>query len=193
LTAGASGEAGTDGTGLAGASAGGTGNGGTNSGGTDSSMAGSEPGPTKMIDNPGFEDGPALWAPLGNCTTTIDSTNPRSGDNCLLVTNRTQAWEGPSYPLLGVLEAGASYSVSVWARAQMGTYPLTLTYKKRCSDDPSEGVYAQLGSRAVSTEWTELTGVVLAPDCTLLESVIYLDAGPIGESYWIDDTRLEAL
>jgi hypothetical protein len=191
LTAGTGGQAGSSGSG--GAGGGGTSSGGTSSGGTESSMAGTDSGPTNLFDNPGFEDGPALWAPLGNCTTTVDGTNPRSGENCLLVSNRTQAWEGASYPLLGILEPGLSYSIAVWARAQSGTYPITLTYKKRCTDDPGDGVYAQLGSRAVSTEWTELTGVVLAPDCTLLESVVYLDAAPVGESYWIDDTRLEVL
>jgi endo-1,4-beta-xylanase len=188
LTAGTGGQAGS-----AGSGGGGVGGGGAGNAGTESSTAGTDSGPTNLLDNPGFEDGPALWAPLGNCTTTLDTTNPRSGESCLLVSNRTQAWEGPSYPLLGILEPGLSYSLVVWARAQSGTYPITLTYKKRCTDDPSDGVYTQLGSRAVSSEWTELTGLVLAPDCTLLESVVYLDAAPVGENYWIDDTRLELI
>jgi hypothetical protein len=144
-----------------------------------------------LLTNGNFDTGPTLWAPVGNCSTALSTTNARSADSCLLTTNRTQLWEGPGYPLNGVLTAGDTYRVAVWVRAEAGSYSMNLTYKKRCTEDPPEGIYTQLGTRLVTTDWGELVGIILAPDCALLESVLYVEAAPIGESYCIDDTSIE--
>jgi carbohydrate binding protein with CBM4/9 domain len=144
-----------------------------------------------LLTNGNFDTGPTLWAPVGNCSTALSTTDARSADSCLMTTNRTQLWEGPGYPLNGVLTAGSTYRVAVWVRAEAGSYSMNLTYKKRCTEDPAEGIYTQLGTRLVTTDWSELVGVILAPDCALLESVLYVEAAPIGESYCIDDTSIE--
>lgn len=170
---------------------------GQSSGGTAGTGVIGQPdaGPVNLFANGSFDDGPSLWAPVGNCVTQLVTDSPRSDGNCLLTNNRTMDWEGPGYTLLGVVDAGITYEVKVWARAEAADaqYTLKLTYKKRCTEDPAEGVYSTLGSRVVTDEWTELTGLLVAPDCTLLESVLYVEGAPVGESYCIDDTSLMLL
>jgi carbohydrate binding protein with CBM4/9 domain len=168
------------------------GEGGAVDGAGGSSGAGVGGGETgNLLTNGNFDTGPTLWAPVGNCSTALSTTNARSADSCLMTTNRTQLWEGPGYPLVGVLTGGSTYRVAVWVRAEVGSYSMSLTYKKRCEDDPAEGIYTQLGTRVVTTDWSELVGIIVAPDCALVESVLYVEAAPVGESYCIDDTSIE--
>jgi hypothetical protein len=195
LTAGVS--AGTEGVaGAGGSSSGGAGEGGE--GGSSIGGGGAEPaepdaGTTNLFFNGGFEEDPSIWVPMGSCVTRRVTDNPRSGTYCLSTTDRTATWEGPGYLLTGILEPGQPYQVAVWARSEVGSYPLTLTYKRRCTDDPADGIYTQLGTRAVTTAWTELTGVLVVPECPLLESMIYVEGAPVGESFSIDDTSLHLL
>jgi hypothetical protein len=195
LTAGVS--AGTEGfAGGGGSESGAAGEGGE--GGTASGGGGAEPvapdaGATNLFFNGGFEDDPSIWVPMGTCVTRRVTDNPRSGTYCLSTTDRTATWEGPGYLLTGILEPGQTYQLEVWARSEAGSYPLTLTYKRRCTDDPADGVYAQLGTRAVTTTWTQLTGILVVPDCPLLESMVYVEGAPVGESFSIDDTSLYLL
>jgi hypothetical protein len=180
---GASGSAGTSG---------GTAGGGSGSGGTASEPEVDAGPPPNVIANGSFDDGPSLWAPVGNCVTQIVTDNPRSGENCLLTNNRTMDWEGPGYTLIARVEAGLSYQARVWVRTAPDATPYTLklTYKKRCTEDSADGVYLTLGSGVVTAEWTELTGILIPQDCTLLESVLYLDGAPVGQGFYIDDTSL---
>lgn len=152
---------------------------------------GSEVGePGNLFINPGFEDGPPAWVRLGNCTVSLSTTEPHSGAHCLVTSNRTQAWEGPSYDLTGRVTPGASYGVSVWVRAAVGSYPLSLTYSHRCPGD-AEQTYTPLAGIAATTVWTELTGTLVVPECSNPSpSVLYVDGGPIGDDYCIDDTSL---
>ncbi len=177
--------------GSAGGSAGESGSAGGAGGMSGAGVGGGETG--NLLTNGNFDTGPTLWAPVGNCSTELSTSNARSFDSCLLTSNRTQAWEGPGYPLVGLLTPGSTYRVNVWVRAEAGSYSMNLTYKKRCEEDPAEGIYTQLGTRVVTTDWSELVGIILAPDCSPVESVLYVEAAPVGESYCIDDTSIELL
>ncbi len=180
---------------LGGASGSGGASGGTSGGNAGTAGVSAEPDagpPLNVFANASFDDGPSLWAPVGNCVTQLVTENPRSASNCLMTSNRTMDWEGPGYALMGRIEPGLTYEARVWARADAAgaEYTLKLTYKKRCTEDPAEGVFSTLGSRVVSDQWTELTGLLVAPECTLLESQLYVEGAPVGESYCIDDTSL---
>jgi hypothetical protein len=192
--AGAAGSGGSAGDGGSGGSAGSAGDAGS------AGVGGSSGEPTNLIPNPGFE-GASSWSCIGNCSAAPVADNPRSGTRCLLTTNRTMSWEGPSLNLMGKVSPAESYLISVWVRSQpsddpdAGTpesYPVKLTHKRLCaSTDPTDGVYTNLVEGQVTGEWGELATTFTTPDCSdLQESVLYIDNAPIGASYCIDDTSL---
>ena len=136
--------------------------------------------------------------------TELSETDPRSGTRCLLASNRTQLWEGPSLNLMGKVSPGVTYRISLWVRSEPSAEPdagsadsfsIGLTQKRVCaSTDPADGAFTQLSSGTASPDWTEQTGVFVAPDCVdLQESSVYLERAPAGASYCIDDTSLVAV
>jgi hypothetical protein len=187
--------------GSAGSGAGGTsGSGGTSDGG--SAGAGGSSGSTgNLIPNGDFDRGATSWACVGNCATALSEGNPRSGTHCLLTTNRTQVWEGPSLSLIGKVTPGETYRISLWVRSEPSGEPdgglpdsfsIGLTQKRVCaSTDPPDGTFSQLSAGTATSEWTEQTAVFVAPDCVdLQDSSVYLERAPVGASYCIDDTSL---
>lgn len=192
--AGSGGSAGSAGDGGSGGSSGSAGDAGSAGVGGSSGEGGN------LIPNGGFE-GATSWACIGNCSATLVADNPHSGERCLLATNRTMSWEGPSFNLLGKVNPAEIYLLSVWVRSQPSddpdaggadSYPVKLTHKRRCTaTDPAEGAYLNLVEGQVTPEWSELTTTFTAPDCPdLSESVVYVDNAPIGAEYCIDDTSL---
>jgi hypothetical protein len=188
--AGSAGSGGTSGGGSAG-DAGAAGVGG--SAGTDATG--------NLVPNGNFDEGIPSWSCVGNCATALSDSNPRSGTYCLLTTNRTQVWEGPSLSLIGKVTPGETYRVSLWVRSEPNddpdaggadSYSIGITQKRICaSTDPPEGTYTQLSSGTATGEWSEQTAVFVAPDCVdLQDSTVYLERAPVGASFCIDDTSL---
>jgi hypothetical protein len=150
-------------------------------------------GPRNLIVNPSFDGGASRWAAVGSCSVTLSTDSPRSGSACLLVSNRTESWQGPGYNLVGVAAPATSYTAKVWARTAQGSATMTLTYKHRCADDAADPTYSPLGSNLVSSEWTELTASLTVPDCTLSDSLLYVEGPAAGTDFYIDDASLTAL
>src|SRR5690606_32828726 len=64
-----------------------------------------------------FDDGTTQgWGPRGGETVAASTAAARSGTHGLLVTGRTQSWEGPVIDLLGTMTKGTRYTLSVWVR-----------------------------------------------------------------------------
>jgi len=163
------------------------------SGGAAGSSAATDPpdgGPKNLIFNPGFEAGSSRWSAIGSCTVAQSTDNPRSGQVCLLIANRTESWQGPGYDLVGTLSATKTYIATVWARVADGSSPVNLTYKHRCADDAGDPSYTPIGSNLVTTNWTEVTASFTVPDCVLVDSLLYVEGPPAGTDFYIDDTSL---
>jgi hypothetical protein len=188
-----SGAAGTEAIGGAGGSSGGSGGspglGGT-TGNDDAGTGGSAPA-GNLIVNGSFDDGPSRWIAVGNPTLTLSSTTAHSPERCLWASNRTQTWEGPGYPLNGLVEAGQQYVVALGARAEEGTMTANVTLKVRCPDDTTEGSFTPLTYATLTTEWVEVTAFFAAATCTPLEQMIYVEAAPASGNFYIDDSSLE--
>jgi hypothetical protein len=202
--AGAGGSAGSSGgTAGAGGSGGNAGSGNAGGGDAGSGGAGGSAGAPdgNLIPDGDFDSGSSSWTCFGMCTTLLSEDDPRSGTRCLLTSNRTQVWEGPSLNLIGKVTAGETYRLSVWVRAELDddpdaslpdTFSIGITQKRSCiSSDPPDGTFTQLSSGTASRAWSEQTAVFLAPDCAdLQESAVYLERAPAGASFCIDDTSL---
>jgi endo-1,4-beta-xylanase len=163
---------------------------GASGAGHDAGTGGSPPA-GNLIVNGSFDEGPSRWIIVGNPTLTLSSSTPHSPERCLWASNRTETWEGPGYPLNGLVEPGRQYVVSVWARAEEGSMSASVTYKVRCPDDTTEGSFTPLTTVVLTTEWIEVTGFFTASTCGPLESLIYVEASPASGNFYIDDTRLE--
>ena len=200
---------GSGGSGGSAGSAGTAGNGGSGGGGSggDSGSAGvggsGTPAGVNIIEDPGFEAGTSEWTPLGGCSSVVieDPTPRPDSTRCLLTTNRTLNWMGPSFNLAGKTDGGRRYRVSVWVRmdgggdAGPGTHPVGITQKRMCSTDAAPGLFSPLITGvSVGAEWKEVTATFTAPDCEVIqESVLYVEGPDPGVEYCIDDTVIEAL
>ncbi|MGW6131391.1 endo-1,4-beta-xylanase [Cellulomonas sp. NPDC055163] len=67
-----------------------------------------------------FEDGTDGWEGLGTAEVTTREGDARSGASSLLVSGRTEAWNGALRGLEGVLTAGTEHTLSVWVRLAPG-------------------------------------------------------------------------
>lgn len=183
-----------------GGTAGDGGTGGSGDAGTAGVGGSGGPSGENLIDNGDFESGASAWTPIGACSSNVvqdDRPRPDS-TKCLLTTNRTEVWNGPSLNLLGRTEPGHRYRISVWVRAEDipdgGSMPIGITQKRLCASTDGAGTFTPLTAATALGDWSELTVTFVAPECDdLQESVVYVEQAPIGDSFCIDDTSLVAL
>ena len=62
-----------------------------------------------------FEDGLGGWQGRGDAAVSLTTQNTR-GSQSLLVTGRTQSWNGASLPVTTTFAPGVTYTVSLWLR-----------------------------------------------------------------------------
>ncbi len=139
-----------------------------------------------IVKNGGFESGTDGWQAWGGASITA-SNRARSGDQSGLLTNRTGTWQGPVYDLLSDVAAGGTYQVSAWGLIEGAAEDtMNITVKTACAD--GEESYHQLDATSVNdTDWTELQGGIVLPDCELTQVFLYFD-GPAAEvDIYLDD------
>lgn len=198
--AGAGGMAGAGGTGGAGGASGAAGAGGVGGSAAGASGAGGTGGgAVNLINNSGFETNTTGWSVFGGSATIATSTDQaHAGTRSLLITGRTQTYQGPQYSVLSVVTPGTSYSVSLWARlaASTPTGSLTVTLHYTCSGGSAAGDNYQRWvdtTAASASSWTQLTGVQTFPTCdggTLSAASLYVESPSATLSYYIDDVVL---
>jgi hypothetical protein len=200
--AGAGGGGGTGGSGGMGGTGGTGGSGGMGGTGGSGGMGGSGGtggGTVNLITNSGFETNTTGWSVHGG-GATISSTNAQShsGTRSLLITGRTQSYQGPEYNVLSVVTPGMSYSVSVWGRLSTSTPSgsLNVTLRYTCNGGTNAGdKFARWVEPVVAatTSWTRLTNVRAIPTCpggTMSAAFIYVESETATLSYYIDDVVL---
>jgi len=194
------GTGGTGGGGNGGTGNGGSGgNGGTSAGGKGGGGAGNGGGGAgvNLITNSGFETNSAGWSVFGG-TATIATTSAQahSGTQSLLITGRTQPYQGPQYSVLSVATPGSSYTLSLWGRlpSSNSTGSLTVTLHYTCSGGSSAGdnyLTWVATSAASASSWTQFSGAQTFPACagggTMSAASFYVESPTATLSYYIDD------
>ena len=137
---------------------------------------------SNLIVNGGVEDGIQPWRSQGAPVMIIQSSEQsNTGDHSLLVSGRTENWNGPVMDL-PPLSPGRTYAASVWVRLAPSTpaTQLNLTLKRTVTGGPEE--YIQLGTAEVtSASWVELAGSFThAAEGTLQEHFLYIESSPEG-------------
>lgn len=226
---GSSGEDGTGGTGGTGGDSSGTGgtgdtNGGT--GGTNGGTGGGDPGPINLIADPDFETGLGAWTMIAQQGTIVRSADcdgpqildagasdagvsdagmpePPHGLWCGRGTNRSAEYQGPAYPLTGVLARGKAYTVSAYGRiANASSSLLKLTMRAICQQENGIGLptlYDNVVPEQVATdsEWLFMTGDYVVPGtaaCPVMTDLrVYIEGAPKDIDILVDDVSIYEL
>ncbi len=196
---GGGGKAGAGGGGGSGGKAGaggGGGRGGSTSGGSANGGTGGGSVGGNLISNSGFETNTSGWSVFGGSATITSTTDEaHSGNRSLLISGRTQTYQGPQYSVLSLITPGDSYSMSVWGRlAGSSTGSLTVTLHYTCSGGSSAGekYFTWVATSAASaSSWAEFSGVKTFPACagggSMTEAAFYVESPNATLSYYIDD------
>lgn len=144
-----------------------------------------------VVVNSTFEDNTSQgWAPRADETVAVSAAVAHAGTSSLAVTGRTRSWEGPTLDLLGTMEKGTRYTLSVWVRlaAGAGSGQARLSIERRTAGAPS---YDQVVGATNVTDggWVNLQGqYTLAYDVEYLTAYVETVSGTA--SLHIDDFTL---
>jgi len=190
---------GGDGTGGDGTGGGGTGGGGTGGGGTKGGNGGNGGGGggVNLITNSGFETNTTGWSVFGGSAAIARTTaQAHLGTQSLLITGRTQTYQGPQYSVLSLVTPGTSYTLSLWGRlpSSNSTGSLTVTLHYTCSGGSSAGenYFTWVATSAASaSSWTQFSGVQTFPACagggSMSAALFYVESPSATLSYYVDD------
>jgi hypothetical protein len=140
-----------------------------------------------LLDNHSFETGHEGWVPFGMSTILDVSTGAHSGAKCILSSNRSESWMGPSLPALGLLTRGTNYVMVAWLRMVTSPDNVQMTLKYTCEGSPQ---YIAAAAVPVGTEWTKIEGILRVPDCELFELAPYFEGPAANADFWIDDVTI---
>jgi len=139
---------------------------------------------TSVISNPDFEWGVAGWAPFGDGAVSVSTAFAHTGSGSGEDSNRTAAWNGPSYTLAST---AATYAVSAWA-LQDGTdqLPLLLSVKLACGGATN---YLTLATATAGPDtWVQLQGQLAVPaGCSTVMLYVQQGSGVVFPDLFIDD------
>jgi len=152
-----------------------------------------------LITNSDFEASTTGWSVFGG-SAAIARTNAQahSGTLSLVITGRTQTYQGPQYSVLSLVTPGTSYKVSLWGKLPTNsTGSLTVTLHYTCSGGTSaaDNYFPWVATTAASaTAWTQFTGVQTFPACagggSMSAASFYVESPNATLSYYIDDVVL---
>ncbi|MER5703313.1 endo-1,4-beta-xylanase [Micromonospora sp. NPDC002296] len=127
-----------------------------------------------------FEDGTATgWGPRGGETLAPSTAVAHSGTYSLLTSGRTSSWQGPSRNLLGTLDRGTRYTLSVFVRLPAGQAATQARLSVQRSTGGTASYDQVVGATTVTADgWTELRGgYTLAYDVESLAAYVETVSG----------------
>lgn len=143
-----------------------------------------------IIDS-GFEADAEGWYGFG--AAVLESTNlfAYEGNQSLMISNRSQTYEGPAYNITPSVVGGASYQLSAFARIQGATSDdVRATINAECNDGSGPQFLGVASAVASSSEWVSLNGEVTLPNCQFSSVQIYFEGPAAGVDILIDSVSL---
>ncbi len=145
---------------------------------------------SNVVLTSGFEDGTAgNWKARGTASLGVTDETAHGGKFSLLVTKRTQSWNGASRDLTGKILQNGTYSFSAWAKIRDGQpdAALIMTVQR---DKGTEQSYDRVTSvDAKSGQWVNLKGTYDAKNAFDKVSV-YVESSSATLEYYIDDVSV---
>lgn len=152
--------------------------------------------PTQLVVNGDVESSLSGWGQFGPSMLTRTSTDSKTGDYSVLVTNRTAEWQGASFTVAAP-QAGEVYQFSCYVRMAPANPDATvaMTIKLRDAIDNDGGIFIEVTRADVTSgDWVQLSGHYQHdPDGTETEFTPYIQASVATAEYLIDScsaTRL---
>lgn len=142
-----------------------------------------------FIANGSVEEGIEPWTHQGGFISR-STAFAHTGSASLLIAGRTQEWNAPMMPVLG-LENNKQYRFSIYARLVEGPpVHMQLTMKRTTA---GQTTFAPLGTGiATSTGWSEISGTFKSSSISEADHVaVYLEALNPTVSYFVDTFTVE--
>jgi len=141
---------------------------------------------TNLISDGTFESSLGSWFTWGTGTLAVTAGRAHGGTHSLLFSNRVD--NGPiARSLMGVVEPGKSYQVSMWTTISgAASASVNMTSALGCAGVDS---YAWLVNPTTVTDgaWVKLTGTLNVPNCSLTNALVYLEGPGTGVDMYVDD------
>jgi endo-1,4-beta-xylanase len=154
------------------------------------------PASSNLVTNGNFENGSTSgWAVQGAAVITA-VTEQAVGTYSMKVTGRTSGWHAPTYNLLGKMENGKKYAISLKARSVAGQvaagHTNSLNVSIRRDADGATNYDTILWQKAITEDsWTELKGeYTLSYASTLTNLFIYIESSDATLQYYLDDVAI---
>jgi GH35 family endo-1,4-beta-xylanase len=147
-----------------------------------------------LVSNGTFESGTSGWYTYSGGTLSASSARAHSGTQSLLVSTRTSNAPAATN-ITSAVTPGASYPFSLWVSVNnaAGTAAsINVTQATTCSG--ASTTYAWIANpKSVPSDgtWTQFTGTVTVPNCTLSSLVFYVEGG-VGSDLYVDDVAVTA-
>jgi GH35 family endo-1,4-beta-xylanase len=144
-----------------------------------------------LLGSGGLEDNPKRWFNFGPSQITVVSSPTHSGSKALLVSNRSDYWQGAGQSVTEGMHNNYNYQSEAWVRLVDGAGAATgqITLKLVTT---SETVSVNLGSAQISdSNWTKISGVGgVQWSGTLQRAEWFVSTASGTASFLIDDADL---
>jgi len=141
---------------------------------------------TNLLSDGTFESSQGSWFTWGSGTLAVSAARAHGGSQSLAFTNRVG--NGPiARSLLGVVQPGKSYQVSMWTSiGGAATANVNMTQAIGCDGVDS---YAWLANPVAVADgsWVKLSGTLNVPNCNLTNLLVYLEGPGTGIDLYVDD------
>ena len=146
-----------------------------------------------LVQNPGFESGTTGWWDYGPVSFSASPVASHSGTNGVLVTNRTEWWQGVAQTIFGVMQPEVMYRMSVWVKLPPGSTPQLMQLAVVKGDAGGE-TSETAADGMVTTNWTKLSGgYTLRVNGTLIGLTMALRGAAPGTDFYADDFTMEVV
>ncbi len=141
-----------------------------------------------LVQNSSLEDGLSGWGVWGG-QLAVTQAFVHSGAFAGVVTERTETWQGGVQDVLASVQTGVTYQARAFATVSGdAAADVILTLKVTC--DGTDDYINIVAARATPGTWTELSGSVTLPSCTLEAADLYVEGPPAGIDLYFDDVSL---
>jgi hypothetical protein len=144
---------------------------------------------TNLIPDGTFESSVGSWFTWNGSLATTTAL-AHGGSRSLVSTNRTG--NGPvARSLMGLIEAGNTYNVSMWVSiGNAASANVNLTRKFSCQGQSDSYSWVVNPTAVTSGSWVKLSGTMAVPSCTLTDALLYAEGPGAGVDIYVDDVTL---